>query len=401
VCDCQPNSYTPEELDRYDDVVWRDLAGVPHGTISAGIAGAYAENGVGVAGNCWDCSLLVLRVFVVISNTQPDCTLELEGCAYSQQVVADAILFSAGWTPGDDRDDSTNWGPVRARVISTALTTDSVYDDICDTTNLVAKAVDMAFDRGCVIIAIAGNKTPGAGAPTCWVETDPDDPTCTPDTSPEHAWVPGLITHGLSLNPKTITVGGTCRTGLSWHCHSKINPPIEDLGSCGPVLYPILPLDNTAPVLSIVAPIEDMVVTTAFDEASGAGAEYGFLDEYAAGTSWAAPQVAGVVALMLGVDPSLTPTQVKFILESTALDIDAPGYDRRTGHGLLNAQAAIEYVMKQEFPADWDGDGLVAPIDAVLYAVDLAAGNVMTDLNLDANQTADDMTIFLNSYAGN
>jgi subtilisin family serine protease len=368
----------------------------PHGTILAGIAGAYAENGVGVAGNCWDCSLLVLRVSVIVPSDRAGCTHE--GCRYSEQVIADAIKFAAGWSAGDhpdDPDDPINpWGPVRARVICTAL--ESAFMDVCDSTNLVSKAVDNAFDRGCVIVAIAGNKAPPSGV-TCWTETDPDLATCTMDSS----WVPGLITHGLSLNPKTITVGGTCRTGLSWHCHSRINPPIEDLGSCGSSLYPILPLDNTAPILSIVAPIEDMVLAMAFDEVTGFGSEYGFFDENKAGTSGAAPQVAGVVALMLGVDPSLTPTQVKFILESTALDIDDPGYDRRTGHGLLNAQAAIEYVMKQEFPADWDGDGLVAPIDAVLFAVDLATGNVMTDLNLDANQTADDMTIFLNSYAGN
>ncbi len=154
------------------------------------------------------------------------------------------------------------------------------------------------------------------------------------------------------------------------------------------------------PVLSVVAPIEDMIVTTA-DDSAGVVSGYDFLDETVAGTSWAAPQVAGVVALMLKVNALLTPAQVKYILEVTATDIDKPGYDRRTGYGLLNARSAVEYAMRSDFPGDWDGDGLVAPIDAVLYVSDLATGHLMADLDLDASQNTTDLEIFLNSHSGN
>jgi hypothetical protein len=68
------------------------------------------------------------------------------------------------------------------------------------------------------------------------------------------------------------------------------------------------------------------------------------------GTSAAAPQVAGVVALLLSVNPDLTPNQVKSILSDTAADVtrgttglgDAAhvGFDNATGAGFVDALEA-------------------------------------------------------------
>ena len=68
------------------------------------------------------------------------------------------------------------------------------------------------------------------------------------------------------------------------------------------------------------------------------------------GTSAAAPQTAGVVALMLSANPALTPAEVKDTLADTAQDVlsgtsalgDAAGigYDAATGSGLIDAFAA-------------------------------------------------------------
>ncbi|GAB4383940.1 MAG: hypothetical protein Kow0022_05050 [Phycisphaerales bacterium] len=49
---------------------------------------------------------------------------------------------------------------------------------------------------------------------------------------------------------------------------------------------------------------------------------------------------------------------------------------------------------------DWNGDGSVETLDAAQYIIDYTNADVMSDLNLDTTQTTDDMTIFLNSYAG-
>ena len=59
------------------------------------------------------------------------------------------------------------------------------------------------------------------------------------------------------------------------------------------------------------------------------------------GTSMAAPHVAGVAALMLAVNPSLSATDLRWILESTARDLGSPGRDDEYGHGLVDAAAAV------------------------------------------------------------
>jgi subtilisin family serine protease len=76
------------------------------------------------------------------------------------------------------------------------------------------------------------------------------------------------------------------------------------------------------------------------------------------GTSAAAPQLAGVAALILGARPNLTPAQVIQCMIATAADIvvgrsypqrfnnpATPGPDLATGAGLVNATAALDYAL--------------------------------------------------------
>lgn len=57
------------------------------------------------------------------------------------------------------------------------------------------------------------------------------------------------------------------------------------------------------------------------------------------GTSFASPQVTGVVAQMLQVNPSLSPVEVRTLLRRTASQADAP--DNRKGWGVVDAAAAV------------------------------------------------------------
>ena len=58
------------------------------------------------------------------------------------------------------------------------------------------------------------------------------------------------------------------------------------------------------------------------------------------GTSFSAPHVAGVIALMLEANPQLSPAQIRDILQRTATPLP-PYYLHEVGAGMLNAQAAV------------------------------------------------------------
>jgi subtilisin family serine protease len=59
------------------------------------------------------------------------------------------------------------------------------------------------------------------------------------------------------------------------------------------------------------------------------------------GTSAAAPHSGAVAALMLSKNPTLSPAQIQQIMKATAVDIEAPGFDRLSGAGRLDALAAV------------------------------------------------------------
>lgn len=59
------------------------------------------------------------------------------------------------------------------------------------------------------------------------------------------------------------------------------------------------------------------------------------------GTSCAAPHAGAIAALLWSANPSLTTTQIRNILTSTALDVEGAGYDNVSGYGIIQAfQAA-------------------------------------------------------------
>ena len=55
----------------------------------------------------------------------------------------------------------------------------------------------------------------------------------------------------------------------------------------------------------------------------------------------AAPFVSGTAALMLSVNPGLTPSQIRNILQQTADDKGTPGFDNYYGYGRINAWRAL------------------------------------------------------------
>lgn len=87
------------------------------------------------------------------------------------------------------------------------------------------------------------------------------------------------------------------------------------------------------------------------------------------GTSFAAPIVAGVASLLLSKTPDLTPAQVKQILTQSAEDVEDTGFDRLTGHGLVDARAALTADVNYRIEALIDGVEVVQAGGRVLIQV--------------------------------
>jgi len=77
------------------------------------------------------------------------------------------------------------------------------------------------------------------------------------------------------------------------------------------------------------------------------------------GTDMACPHVTGVVALMLSVDPYLSPSQVFETLKATAVNPNDWEWDMYYGSGIVNALAAVDSVYEGEDHTDghYDSDG--------------------------------------------
>jgi subtilisin family serine protease len=144
---------------------------------------------------------------------------------------------------------------------------------------------------------------------------------------------------------KVITVGATDDKNTI----TRTDDIIADYSSRGPRKdnndddpYDELKPDVVAPGTNIIQAEYDRI-------GDGSGNGYG---DRGSGTSYASPNVAGVVALMLEVNPDLTPTQIKDILHQTAEQRGAPEYpdypyphnkwNRSYGYGVVDAYEAVK-----------------------------------------------------------
>ncbi|MCL5036430.1 MAG: clostripain-related cysteine peptidase [Chloroflexi bacterium] len=87
---------------------------------------------------------------------------------------------------------------------------------------------------------------------------------------------------------------------------------------------------NTGSHISMCAPGTD-IYSTDTGQAYATGS----------GTSLSAAHVSGAALMMLALHPAMTPSQVRSQLESTAVDLGAPGFDTTFGSGRLDLQAAL------------------------------------------------------------
>ena len=127
------------------------------------------------------------------------------------------------------------------------------------------------------------------------------------------------------------------------------------------------------------------------------------------GTSMATPFVAGVAALMLDADPSLTPAALKSKLMSTAQDWRSTGADSETGSGRVQAYNAIKsaggYVgTGPSVPAHYMSGaqtlGRTGAVDEWTVPVTKTTYPIALTLNVPGATSAKDFDLYLSYWTG-
>lgn len=134
---------------------------------------------------------------------------------------------------------------------------------------------------------------------------------------------------------------------------------------------------NSGSALDICAPSNDLnssgFLTGAgvrtIDRMGSAGYSSGNYTNTFGGTSAACPVVAGVAALVLSVDASLTDAEVKNILYTTANDMGSSGFDNLYGFGRVDAFGAV-----QAANGGGGGGGCTSTISSFPYSESFESG---------------------------
>lgn len=239
--------------------------------------------------------------------------------------IADAIIWSAGGTVSGV---PVNANP--ARVINMSLGGGGA----CDTTT--QNAINSARSRGAVVVVAAGNESMDASG-----------------SNPANC-------------AGVITVAATNRAG-------------------GRAYY-----SNYGTVVDVAAPGGDAstngggILSTLNTGTTGPGADsYAFYQ----GTSMATPHVAGVVALMLAKNPSLTPDQVESKLKTTARAF--PASCSGCGTGIVDALKAVDGGGTTPPPppppatAESESNNTTATADAVTVSGTIMTGNMGSTADTD------------------
>jgi subtilisin family serine protease len=210
-----------------------------HGTHVAGIAAAEGNNRRGIAGVCWDCRLMTLRVLDSSGNG-----------TYSD--VAEAVVYAV------------NNG---ARIINLSLGGEPYSQQLED-------AVEFAYDHNVLVVAAAGNYGESVLYPAAYDSTF------------------------------AVAASGQDDRHASY--------------------------SNDGPQVDVSAPGSSIYSTCTSNRYCTK-----------TGTSMATPHVSGLAGLIWSKHYTYTVPMVTQLIVATAVDIDEPGWDEKTGWGRIDAQRAL------------------------------------------------------------
>ncbi len=271
-----------------------NATGAGHGTCCAGVAAAM-NNGSGAVGVAAGCSIMPLKV---ASSTG--------SMAFS--AIQNALYYAAD-----------NGADIISMSLGAAISSDAATNT----------ALQYAYNAGCTILAATGNENKttisypaintyvigvGAASPC-------GDRKRSSSSSSE-------VNPGVSTDPRGYTCDGERWWGSNYGVTTKDDAGAVDI--LGPTILPTCDIVGTG------------------------GYRTGDIEPFFNGTSCATPYVAGVCALIKSANPSYTPAQVRAALVNSARDVvnaeSGTGWDRYSGYGMVDAQAAV------------GGTGPVAPV---------------------------------------
>ncbi len=267
-----------------------NFSGAGHGTHTSGIVGATADNTIGVAGNCWNCSIMMGRS--TITTAQVATALR-----WMADHGAQSVSMSFGW-------------PTVQSVIADAI------DDVNERDLLLVASVgnDLediefpAFDPD--VIAAGGTEEPQVpGTPDFW-ERD----VCPSAQGP------------LPLcNGTTITWPGTVECGSNYT------------------------VTTGSPMIELVAPAADVFSTFYLNGCwnNGLGCHDGGHPavgyDYCTGTSMSSPNIASLATLVRSVNPLLSQADIRTVLKDTASGGGV--WDSQLGYGVPDTAAAVDVTL--------------------------------------------------------
>jgi subtilisin family serine protease len=293
-----------------------------HGNACAGIIAAAQDNSEGVAGICSNCKIMPIKISD--DGHTPSCA-EL-----TPAQIANAIKFAV---------DNGAW--VLSNSWSTLYNAPNIFPVIVDAISYAT--TQGRGQKGCVVVFSPGNDA-------------------------DHS----RNVNGFVNFPASVTVSGVFAVGASDRNDQQANySPTSDPNSAfNQIVDIVAPSHKADPDLTFF-PNETREVWTADspgnfginpypsgevhppvtgEQLPSSGTNYLAYTGRFGGTSSAAPQVAGVAALLLSVNPNLTQQQVFDIITSTADKVGgytySNGWSKELGYGRLNACKAVVEVLK-------------------------------------------------------
>lgn len=194
--------------------------------------------------------------------------------------IAQGLLYAAG-LPADDGNGGTIQAATRADIINLSLSGGHSV--------IVQAAIESAAATGALIVAAAGNDA----------TSSPAYPAAYPEVISVAAVGPDGVIASYSNYGTTIDIAAPGGDAADWDWTFSVGSPMWDFAAAAPTTN--------------------------------------WID----GTSMAAPHVAGVAALLLAQDPSLTAADLRTRLTGHALDLGPAGRDDFYGEGLLNARNSL------------------------------------------------------------